>query len=102
MDGVCTGRNQRLLVRVCIDCLCGVVYRGDHIRNNYEVSMMVIDNKFEIGQTVYLKTDEDQRARIIRQMCIRSSNLIQYELLFGTQASWHDEIEIMDEKNILA
>lgn len=64
--------------------------------------MMVIDNKFEIGQTVYLKTDEDQRARIIRQMCIRSSNLIQYELLFGTQASWHDEIEIMDEKNILA
>jgi hypothetical protein len=62
---------------------------------------MIIDNKFEIGQSVYLKTDEDQRERIIRQLCFRGSGLVQYELMCGTVGSWHDEFEIMEEKNVL-
>jgi hypothetical protein len=64
--------------------------------------MMVIDNKFEIGSIVYLKTDKDQNERIIRQINIDVSNSIQYSIAYGSCISWHYDFEITAEKNVLS
>jgi hypothetical protein len=63
--------------------------------------MMIINNGFDLGQIVYLRTDKDQSARMVRQICVRSSGFIQYELMCGSNYSWHDELEISAEKDIL-
>lgn len=61
---------------------------------------MVIDNKFELGDTVYLKTDPDQRARIVSAFLIRPS-YIEYRLDYGTDFSWHPDFVISAERNIV-
>jgi len=58
--------------------------------------MMIIDNKFEIGQIVYLKTCKEQTERIITAICVKSFGYILYLLSCGAQ-----EIEISSEKNVL-
>jgi hypothetical protein len=63
--------------------------------------MMVIDNKFNIGQEVYLKTDADQRLRMVTAIIIRPGNSYSYELTWGTDSRWHYDIEITTEKNVL-
>lgn len=63
--------------------------------------MMVIDNKYGFGQEVYLKTDIDQRVRIITGMLLRPNGLISYELSCGTDTRWHYDFEISTEKNVL-
>jgi len=62
--------------------------------------MMLIENKFELGQTVYLKTDNDQSERMVIGISVRPSGLL-YELSFGSVCSWHYEMEISEEKNVL-
>lgn len=62
--------------------------------------MKVIDNKFELGQIVYLKTDTDQRERIVTGFCIRQMGQ-SYELMQGNIGSWHYDFEIATEKNVL-
>lgn len=62
--------------------------------------MMILDNKFELGQTVYLITDKDQLPRIVTSMQIRP-NCISYELSCGSAASWHYDFEISIETNVL-
>ena len=58
---------------------------------------MVIENKFEIGQTVYLVTDQDQKPRIVR--CIRVNMYdLTYELASGDTCSDHYDYEMTDEK----
>ncbi len=52
---------------------------------------------FEIGDIVYLKTDPDQKKRIIIGVLIRQ-NSIEYDLSMGNIASWHYDFEI--SKNI--
>lgn len=61
---------------------------------------MVIDNKFEIGQTVYLKTDLEQKPRIVTRLEIRPSDII-YVLNSGLEESYHYDFEINVEKDIL-
>jgi hypothetical protein len=63
--------------------------------------MMVIDNKFEIGQEVYLKTDIDQKLRIITAILVLPGNCYRYELSCGTDCRWFYEFEITSEKNVL-
>ena len=63
--------------------------------------MMVIDNKFDIGQEVYLKTDTDQRMRIVSAIIVRPGNCYSYELACGTDSRWHYDFEISTEKNVL-
>lgn len=63
--------------------------------------MIVIENKFEIGQIVYLKTDEDQCARIITGIHIRPTG-ITYSLAVGDEETPHYEVEITEQKNVLA
>lgn len=63
--------------------------------------MMVIDNKFSIGETVYQTTDPDQRPRIITRLCINTGGVVTYELYSGSIGSWHYDFELSREKDIL-
>jgi len=62
--------------------------------------MMVIENKFELEQAVYLKTDPDQRQRIITRIIV-SSGGVSYELYCGNCGSWPYDFEITTEKDVL-
>lgn len=61
---------------------------------------MVIDNKFEIGDEVYLKTDIEQYCRIIIGMNISKVD-ISYTLSCGIVESTHYDFEISTEKDVL-
>lgn len=63
--------------------------------------MIVIDNKFEKGEVVYLKTDKDQLPRMVYGFDICGSlNEIIYRLACGTQISNHYDFEITREVNV--
>jgi hypothetical protein len=57
---------------------------------------MIVDNKFDIEQTVYLKTDIEQLPRLIRSFQVYKTR-IAYELVLGVNDSWHDEFEISSQ-----
>ena len=59
---------------------------------------MLIDNKFNIGDKVYLETDADQKCRIVTGINIRSTS-ITYALCSEITESWHYDFEITVEKN---
>lgn len=60
----------------------------------------VIDNMFDFGETVYLKTDKEQLPRIV--FCLKCyKNEVLYDLACGTTVSSHYEFEIAKEANIL-
>lgn len=61
---------------------------------------MIIENKFEIGEIVYLKTDKEQSERLITQITISPAGL-RYCASMGSADTWHYEIELSSEKNIL-
>lgn len=63
--------------------------------------MMVINNKHEIGDIVYLITDADQLKRIVFSIVVYKTDII-YKVTAGTIISEHYEFEISDEKNVLA
>lgn len=60
--------------------------------------MMIIENKFNIGDVVYLKTDETQSERIITALVILP-NVIRYAIMHGTSESTHYDFELSYEKN---
>lgn len=60
---------------------------------------MLYESKYEIGQFVYLRTDKDQQERLVTGIIFRP-NGVQYDLSPG--ASWYYELEISEEKNVLA
>lgn len=62
---------------------------------------MTIPNKYELKQTVYLKTDGEQLARIVTGIHIRPNNCMLYSLSCGTSETNHYDFEISEEKNIL-
>jgi hypothetical protein len=62
--------------------------------------MMVINSKYNFFELVYLKTDCDQRQRMVTRLNV-NPNGITYELTCGTQTSWHYEEEIAEEKDVL-
>lgn len=64
--------------------------------------MIIIENEFEIGQTVYLRTDEDQRPRLLTALVYRAGGYMTYELSCGTATSWHNALEFSLEKDVLA
>lgn len=59
-----------------------------------------IDMAFEIGDQVYLKTDIDQRPRIVVGIILRESGHL-YQLVQGTIISDHYTMEISKEVNVL-
>jgi len=60
---------------------------------------MVIENRFSIGDFVYLKTDPYQYKRIITAITIRQTTLI-YEVSFSETTSWHTDAEMSFEADI--
>jgi hypothetical protein len=62
--------------------------------------MMVIDNRFNFGDVVYLVTDVDQNPRILTRIVVSRDSVI-YELSCGERISSHYDIEITSEKNVL-
>ncbi len=61
---------------------------------------MIVNNKFKIGQSVYLKTDPEQFERIVFGIYVQQSGLI-YELACGEKTSKHFDFEITSEINEL-
>lgn len=61
---------------------------------------IVFDNKFEIGDTVYLKTDRDQLARIVYCFIVFRGEVL-YKLASGTTISEHYDFELSDTKNLV-
>ena len=62
--------------------------------------MKVIDNKFEIGQTVYLKTDTEQLPRIVYKFIVYQNSIL-YALTQGVTETEHYDFEMAEEKNEL-
>lgn len=62
--------------------------------------MMVINNKYEHGQIVYLVTDPEQLARMVTKISVYADNSISYQLSSGTDFSDHFELEISERENV--
>lgn len=62
---------------------------------------MYINNKFNLGDVVYLITDTEQRPRIVTGIKVRMNELLVYELASICEETNHFEVEISKEKNIL-
>lgn len=59
---------------------------------------MVISNKYNLGEVVYLITDDDQLKRVVTYINIRSAGYITYGLSQGTIETSHVETEISKQK----
>lgn len=62
--------------------------------------MMVIDNKFNLGDTVYLKTETEQLPRIVTSLIV-DMGTVMYELINCTTTSRHYEFELSLERNTI-
>jgi hypothetical protein len=62
---------------------------------------MIIDNEYEIGDSVYLKTDTEQKRRMVTGLFILP-NTLQYRLSCESTESYHYSIEISSEKSYLS
>jgi hypothetical protein len=61
---------------------------------------MKITTKYDIGQTVYLVTDDEQSARIITRITVGHNSVI-YELSHITSTSEHYDFEFTDQEDTL-
>lgn len=61
---------------------------------------MIIDNKFNLGDSVYIKTDSEQKIRMVIGISIRPSGIL-YELNCGDRSSYHYQMEVSENKDIL-
>lgn len=62
---------------------------------------MKIETNFDIGEIVYLITDNEQLGRMITAIKITGNNNVTYLLSYGTSETWHYEIEFSLEENII-
>lgn len=62
---------------------------------------MVINNRYNFNDVVYLRTDEDQKQRIVTGMRVTPSGEIIYMLACGSVCSDHYDFEMCIEKNVL-
>jgi len=63
--------------------------------------MMTYKFKYDIGDLVYLVTDTEQTERMITAIQIDGDKTVEYFLRLGTSSSWHHDIEITLERNLL-
>lgn len=59
---------------------------------------MTINNKFKLGEVVFLRTDPEQFARIIVAIQLTVDGGMLYKLAVGMNEQWHYEVEITREK----
>ena len=57
--------------------------------------------EFGIQQTVYLKTDKEQKPRLVTGIQLRPFNSITYGITEGINETWHYGFEISDERDII-
>lgn len=62
---------------------------------------LTIEIQFEIGQIVYLKTDDEQLERICIGYSIRPNHLVVYDLQNCEKSTSHYDFEISSEKDVL-
>ena len=62
---------------------------------------MFIECKYSLGQIVYLKTDEDQKARMVTIIKIEAENVFSYDLACSDVVSAHYECEISEKKDFM-
>jgi hypothetical protein len=62
--------------------------------------MMLIDNLYNIGDLVFLSTDQDQKQRLVTGFLIRQG-LVLYYLASGPDESLHYDFEITEVKSVL-
>lgn len=60
-----------------------------------------IETRYDIGDTVYLKTDPDQKPRIITSVCVYAGHNYLYNLACGEDMSGHYEFEIQEQRDEL-
>ena len=61
---------------------------------------MIIEPKYNLKQIVYLKTDAEQKERLVTCFVVRENDIL-YELACGESCSAHFDFEIAIEKNVL-
>ncbi len=61
---------------------------------------MIVENRYNIGQIVYLKTCPEQKEYMVTGLTIRPHGIV-YILNYGIQESDHFEIELSAEQNPL-
>ena len=62
---------------------------------------MTFKTKFDIGQIVYLKTDCEQRQRIVTAIKVQDGGTLIYTLAEGIVESFNYEIELSNKQDIL-
>jgi hypothetical protein len=62
--------------------------------------MMLVENKFNIGQIVFIKTDKEQLPRMVTSLNVNPNGIV-YRLSAGTQDTENYEMELSEEANIL-
>lgn len=67
----------------------------------YEVERLPHKIEFNIGQQVYLITDEDQSPRIVTGIHLRPNVCVIYSVSSGSKESEHYGIEISLERDVL-
>lgn len=63
--------------------------------------MMRIDNRFDLGQIVYAKTDTDQLPRIITAIQLTADGGILYKCSQCNREDYFYEVELMEERDAL-
>jgi hypothetical protein len=61
---------------------------------------MHINNEYELGDIVYLRTDPDQNILVVTGILVTAGGLL-YKLAIGTSESVHYGLELSREKDIL-
>jgi len=62
--------------------------------------MMVIENKFNISDIVYLKTDREQEPHVLCSIEVTPGDLM-YKIAIGTTTSSHYDFELTKEKQLV-
>lgn len=63
--------------------------------------MMIVDNKYQLGDIVYLTTDPEQSGRIVVEIVVTKGDVM-YRVSLGTTTTIHYEFELSSEVNTLA
>lgn len=64
--------------------------------------MISVHNKFSLQQIVFLKTDDEQKERMVYSIEICPNNQLLYRLMCGTHSSSHYDFEISEERKPLS
>lgn len=65
------------------------------------MATIIIHAEFEIGEIVYLRTDQEQLSRLVMGYRFQSRDTLLYDLMCGTLQSCHYELELTREKNLV-